>query len=313
MEQKMKLTAIIFTVLLLLPATLLTGTPAPFDDLTPSVTQKTGAITNVAAPDSKTAAPATDNAGLWNSFIRLSRSLQAELSSLLLQLDKKFSLLHFLLIFLLSAAYGVIHAAGPGHGKILLTTWMLRNEAERADAMKMAAVTSAIHTGSALLLALFFQLILTMVPDGTVQMTLRKVFTVLSGLLVIAVGLYHLYKHRKERESVPEKAPAKAGDRSALLVAAAAGMVPCPLSMSIMFLAFANRVFYLGVISVLGISTGMFLLLFLMSWAVSGSRRGLLHKLFKKEHQQNLIHKLLEYGSGALIVVLGLFLALSQL
>jgi nickel/cobalt transporter (NicO) family protein len=60
----------------------------------------------------------------------------------------------------LSFAYGVFHAAGPGHGKAVISSWLLANDAQLRRGILLAFASSAMQAVSALVLvgAAFFVL-----------------------------------------------------------------------------------------------------------------------------------------------------------
>jgi len=215
------------------------------------------------------------------------------------------ALLLILLLFLLSLVYGFVHSAGPGHGKALVAAYFVeRPHYGWLPAVKMALIVSATHTGSALLLATFFQLILMVAPD---QMAIRKWFTIFSALAVFSLGVYMLIS-RFQRHSCSRESERSNTGRSMLALGVAAGIVPCPLAMGIMVISIMNGVFFLGVLSAIGMSSGMFVLLLLLGGLTSRSRERLERLLKGRGRWADLLGTFAGVISALVIMVLGVAL-----
>ena len=211
-------------------------------------------------------------------------------------------LLAFLLL-LISFVYGFVHSSGPGHGKALVAAYFV-DHPHRGwfPPVKMALIVSATHTGSALLIAVLFQLILTVAPD---HMLIRKWFTVFSASVVILLGVYMLVDRFRGHAHTDER---NASGKGMFALGVAAGIVPCPLAMGIMVISIMNGVFLLGILSVLGMSAGMFLLLLLVGGLTSRSRDRLERFLEGRGKMGDIFLKIAGVFSSLVIVVLGIAL-----
>lgn len=208
-----------------------------------------------------------------------------------------------LVLLVISVAYGFIHASGPGHGKMLVAAYFVDNTHHGWwPPAKMALIISSVHTGSALLLATLFQVILSVSPD---QMAVRTWFTIGSGLLVIGLGLWMLVERLRGRH---EERVTPTGKRTMLALGVAAGIVPCPLAMGVMVIAVMHGVYPLGVLSVFGMSAGMFLILFLIGALTSRSREKLEQLLSRKNRAARVLGTVAGVASALVIIVLGVAL-----
>lgn len=91
-----------------------------------------------------------------------------------------------------------------------------------------------------------------------------------------------------------------------------AGMVPCPVTIFLMTFSIANDITLAGVVAVLGLSAGMFLLVAVIGIAVVLGRGKILqglHYLFSEEVEK--ISGILELISAAIIAFIGAGMALS--
>jgi len=251
-----------------------------------------------------------NDSNLWDKFVTLNRHIQAKVARLIKTMKANFSLATLFLIIFLSTGYGIVHAAGPGHGKTLVVSYFLDNGRNHKDAALMSLVVATTHTGSAFLIATIFQVILASVPGNEAQFTIRNIFMTGSGSLIILIGLYQLinkffpklkFKKKKKETKNEEK-------KSIIAIGMAAGVVPCPLSMAIMFLAISLKIYYIGVIAILGMSIGMALLLYLIGSLTIKSKSKLTDKMNKKSTMQKLFTKGLSIASATLIIVFGIII-----
>ncbi|MBO6718615.1 MAG: nickel/cobalt transporter [Rhizobiaceae bacterium] len=96
------------------------------------------------------------------------------------------------LLVLLSFAYGVFHAAGPGHGKAVISSYMLANEVALKRGIVLSFLASALQAVTAILImaAVFLAL-----RGTTVSMTDATWFLeIASYALVTGFGLWLLWR-----------------------------------------------------------------------------------------------------------------------
>ena len=199
--------------------------------------------------------------------------------------------------------YGVIHAAGPGHGKALVGFYFLKTGGSYKKAFKMGYLIAVIHALSALTLTL----VLFYAVQALFSKTFREVSQLsmqLSGAMIFAVGLYlvyEAYRHRRAKEE--EAAP---GKKSELAVAISAGIVPCPGVMTITLFALSLGHVAVGIATAVAMSIGMGLTISLAGIVSVGLRKrggGLLGRY----------GFVLEFIAAGLVILLGAFLFLGSL
>ncbi|WP_300675263.1 hypothetical protein [Desulfoluna sp.] len=159
-------------------------------------------------------------------------------------------------LFGVALLYGIIHAAGPGHGKAVATAYMLHGNRKVKDGVIFGNIVAFSHGLSGVMTVLFIKWVLqTRVSTGlkhATQLTSQISFSliILLGLFLFATGIREAIRMDNDQGSNPDKAPN-------LLAAVAFGMVPCPGIVTIMLLAMGLDLIHLGILMALGITLGM--------------------------------------------------------
>jgi len=183
------------------------------------------------------------------------RKLNAGLSTLLLDVRKSFSVRSALLLFSIAFAYGVVHALGPGHGKVIIGSYMLTQQYSLRLSWLVGGIFAGTHAGMAggvyALLALAFHWGRTSLD--AVSANVYK----MSGFLVACIGLvllYHAIRIKKEEGALSVSAGTK---RSLAAVAFVSGLTPCPGTMLLLIFSHVAGVPVYGLISAVFLSIGM--------------------------------------------------------
>ena len=160
----------------------------------------------------------------------------------------------FIYILAVSFIYGLVHALGPGHGKMVIASYFLVKGAKIKEAFKAGFLTSIIHTISALsitfTLYIFFENTITKY-FAQVSMNMYKV----SALFIILIALFLLYETYKDRNE--EEKIQRIGNKSLFAVTMSIGIVPCPGVMSIVLFSLILGYINLGILSAVFMSIGM--------------------------------------------------------
>jgi nickel/cobalt exporter len=202
-------------------------------------------------------------------------------------------------ILAISFAYGLIHAAGPGHGKALVGAYFINNRGSYTKALKIGYLIAIIHSLSALILTFSVYFII----EGIFSRTFHDISHIgmkISSILVIMVGLYLIYESYKDRNMVERS---ETSSKSDFAVALSAGIVPCPGVMTISLFSISMGFYTLGVASAIVMSIGMGLTISLagvLSVKMSQSGASII----------NRYGYLLQYVGAMLVIALGIFLAL---
>lgn len=191
-----------------------------------------------------------------NTIIRWQQEINISITDSFDRLDMGDNSMYFY-ILAVSFIYGLVHALGPGHGKMVIASYFLIKGAKTKEALKAGFLTSVIHTISALSITLilfaFFQNSITEYFQE-INANMYKV----SAVFIILIALYLLYETIKDRD-VEEKRvkEEKIKGRSILSIATSIGIVPCPGVMTIVLFSMILGYYTLGVLSAIMMSIGM--------------------------------------------------------
>jgi len=237
------------------------------------------------------------------------RQLTLQLNHALRRLIDTPSATGLLGLFGASLAYGFVHSAGPGHGKALITSYLVRERHGARRAVALASVASLTHVLGAVLLAALLTLVLTGFK-GLFRVRLHSYMVLANGLAIAVVGMVYLVFAARRHHPRPAAPPAS---RGIVGMGVLAGMVPCPGSLVVLLFAVARDALWLGLLSVFGISLGMLALLAPLAIATSASRTGLLALARRADQSVEAVARWLEYLSIALILTIGAVMIASSL
>jgi ABC-type nickel/cobalt efflux system permease component RcnA len=88
----------------------------------------------------------------------------------------------------LSFFYGIVHAAGPGHGKAVVSSYILANRQTLRNGILLAFIASLAQAGGAILLIVVASMFLHLTSVAITQATYQ--FEILSNLLIVLLGLW---------------------------------------------------------------------------------------------------------------------------
>lgn len=244
---------------------------------------------------------------IYNDFIHTITSWQYKLnaivSSNLRSFENENAFIGVAIILGISFIYGVIHAAGPGHGKALVGFYFLKEGGNYKRVFKMGYLIAFIHATSALLFTFGIYYLLDTLFSRTFR-DISKVSLTISAVLIILVGfylIYEAYKHKKEKDK-----EVKPSNKSDLAIAFSAGVVPCPGVMTITLFSISLGHTIVGIASAIVMSIGMGLTI---------SLAGIFSVALQKKNA-NAFGKygyILESFAALLIIALGVFLLLGSL
>ncbi|MBE9545510.1 MAG: hypothetical protein IMF02_13520, partial [Proteobacteria bacterium] len=138
-----------------------------------------------------------------------------------------------LYLLLLAFCYGVLHAAGPGHGKAVVTSFILSQKRSLAGGLLLGNGVAIAHGISGIILVLTVHLIMKSGIIGPLQTVTRttqyisySLITLLGAALVIKCFFKWRSTDRGSRK--PGENTAAGSGKRMLPVVIAVGMIPCP-------------------------------------------------------------------------------------
>lgn len=228
-----------------------------------------GTSPQIDTADSQNDSGVLDNAvaWIWTKQREFHRRLTDELGGVK---DKEGSA--FWLIFV-SFLYGIFHAAGPGHGKAVLTTYLLTQGREVRRGVAMATAAALMQGTTAVVLVYGLILVAGWLPREThtaVDWTERFSF-----LLVAAIGMFLLWRGVKgirgsllnsrveamheehdPHDIQPEQIKQASDWRSMFGVIFAIGLRPCSGAVLLLIFAHVMQIYWAGIAAVVAMSTG---------------------------------------------------------
>lgn len=233
-------------------------------------------------------------------FFEILRSVDKTLSETIDKLTLGFQLSILLVLIATSFAYGIIHSIGPGHGKIIIASFFLKEKHPLKKSLLLAGIIAIFHNGSAVILSFLFYFILTGIK-GLLKIRIHNYFNMASGILLTAVGLIFIVLKLMRQGEVS----AYVKNRNLALVGISAGIVPCPVAVMIMIFALSKNHALIGLLSVTCISIGMLFLLAAVGFAAIKSREGILRISEKMTRKAEAVSSAVEYLSILVIMAIG--------
>lgn len=262
-----------------------------------------------------------------NFIQQIFSKLKQKLEDLLEDIKNNNSLASYFLLLFFSFLYGVVHAVGPGHGKSLVGAYFLSQNRSYSKAFMVSALIGVVHTFSAATLTFVLYYIintyLANVYPNIEQATIR-----FSAIIIILIAFYLIYKKYKSSKNTlifNTKAnnfsiitpyslskninlhqnscgcnSCKNSNTTDIGVVLAAGIVPCPGTITIFVFTMSLGLYFIGFISAVMMSLGMSIVIFLISVFSL--------KVQKTIKSKTTFMKFLEYGSLAFILLLGVLL-----
>ena len=244
---------------------------------------------------------------LNEKFARLSREIKTSNS-------KK----PFIALILISFLYGILHAAGPGHGKAVTFSYFLSRREHIKKGILLGNLISFFHALSAVVIVLTIYFILKQSCLASFENLSRKI-KLISYSLITLIGAVLLVKSildlRKDNQHAEEKdlSAHPLDHKSILPVALAVGMVPCPGVVIIMLFSLSLNMLGIGLVSSFFMALGMAFTISLAGVLSIVAKEGILKALSQKKGARMLVQKGLTTCGSLLILSFGIFLLILSL
>ncbi|MBN2124782.1 MAG: hypothetical protein JW821_10845, partial [Deltaproteobacteria bacterium] len=159
-------------------------------------------------------------------------------------------------------AYGMVHAAGPGHGKAVAAAYIVSAGRRAGRAVALGNLVAFFHGLSGVLLVLSVQFLLQRTVSESLEDVTRTTQILSYGLIVVlgaALLAKALFSFRQKEGAGIDDKRALREDKWAnpLAMAAAVGMVPCPGVVLVMLFCVSMDQTALGLVLAFFLVTGM--------------------------------------------------------
>jgi ABC-type nickel/cobalt efflux system permease component RcnA len=232
------------------------------------------------------------------------RQLNMTLSREMRRIRETGSLGAMLTVSLVSFVYGVLHAVGPGHGKLVVSAFFLGREARIVKGVIMGGLVSVLQTFSAIAIVLVLVFILGRGGFDVVQQSAWV--EVASYGLIVLIGLYLIYAAVTGRHLGHHHAEPDRDDRHVHRgVVLAAGLTPCASAIIIMLFALANGVLAIGIAAALVMALGMSVTVSLVGISTIAARKTLLNVMAARPRAALWLRRVLTLTGALLVTAVG--------
>ena len=244
--------------------------------------------------------------------------LNSELTKLVKRLKENRSWEALSSLILVSFLYGIIHAAGPGHGKVVVFSYFISRRSTVKKGILLGNLISLFHAISGVMVVLTLYFIVNTAYLASFEATSQKI-KLASYTLVILIGLALLIRGLLDAKKgsvydLHGNGSVTSSDRKGILpLALAVGMVPCPGVVIIMLFSLSLNLLAIGLMMSFTMALGMATTISLAGILSILGQEGLLRGFSRSEKAQNIIQKGLTILGSLLIICFGGILLLGAI
>lgn len=262
--------------------------------------------------------------GMLRSLNALQTDLNRRMAAQLGDIRDEGSVAAGVWLCLIAFAYGVLHAAGPGHGKLVVTSYFLTRRARLMRGVLLASAAAFTQALAAILLVGVPVLLLGLTRADAMGGV--RYLELCSSLLMTGIGLLLVVRAWRgetgcthDHASMPCRhhgsglVGLRRENTSFTLMSLAVGARPCSGAVLVLLFALANDIVPAGLLAVLAMAVGVALTTSLSSLIGIGARHGLGRLLIGHPQALVVAHRGLALMGAVLITLVGALLSMSAL
>lgn len=293
-------------------------------------------------PMPPSAAPADGDMTWWGGLVAWLQQVQGDLwrglAKAVRAVKEEGSISTFSWLLGLSFFYGVVHAAGPGHGKAIISAYLVGNESAVRRGILLSFLSAAAQGVTAILLVAVLAAILGFISREVAGTATWLEFA--SAFMIIGIGAWlvaravrdlwkgrsvghahdhhdhhhahahphghHHHDHDHHGHAHAMVAPDQARSfREGLAIVAAIGARPCMGAVFVLLFSLAQGVFFFGVLATIAMSLGTAITVGVLAVLASGARATALRVAGSMEGWLLLTYHALSIAGGVILVLLG--------
>ena len=268
--------------------------------------------------------------GLFAVVIEVQRRLYGELAAAVDALKNGTSAWPLAALLGISFLYGIFHAVGPGHGKVVISSYLVASASRFRRGVALSFAAAITQAASAVLVVGLLAVVMKLtrfeinnqsliLEEGSYGLVVLVGAAMLVSILWCGAGVGHGSHggHDHHGHHVARGDPARAGGKrrrglaGPLAVVLATGIRPCSGAILVLLFALAQGVFALGVVAAFVMALGTGLTISGLALLAVFSRRTALRLAEENSRWQARIHTGLAVASSLLVIGTGLVFLLA--
>lgn len=246
------------------------------------------------------------------------QQLNREMARLVREAKETGSLRPLFILIIFAFIYGILHSAGPGHGKVVTTSYLLTTGKKIRQGILLGNLVAFFHGLSGVILVMVIHFILNKAIMSSLQSVTRVTQLIsysliaLVGALIVLKNLYSLRQSAKTPDALTTNV-SQASFKHPFTIAAAVGMIPCPGVVLVMLFCLSLNQIGLGLILALFIIFGMAATISMVGVVGVTGKNLALGALERRPGMAKTIERIIEMGSASIILALGTLLLAASL
>ncbi|MCD4675905.1 MAG: hypothetical protein K8S18_07905 [Desulfobacula sp.] len=242
------------------------------------------------------------------------QQLREKMSNLIREAKTQKSLAPFFILIASAFAYGLIHSAGPGHGKALALSYILSCKPSFSQGLIFGNLVALTHGFSGIFFVLSVKYLLQTSISTSLE-TMTNITQIISFSLITCLGLVIFFKsiYKWLQNKIAHHKPSTKIFTHPFITALAIGVIPCPGVVMVMLFAISLDLTWLGILLGITISLGMASTITLIVIAGMSGKAAVLSLASHHSRVLTILEHIIESIAGLLVACLGFILLIASL